>query len=127
MSDILYCADFEDATDKTIISYYDGTTFDGLYNDVTGNAYLVKYNDEGFVKLFYRGKFTDGKFTGDHAFEVVLDENKDVNRYFIYSGSFTNGNRSDSRNSAIKYVTYDELKKILIEKNCPEGLKWYKN
>ena len=123
VSDILFYENFEDSDNKKILSCYKGTTSNGLYNDSTGNAYLIKYNKNGFVKMFYKGNFKNGNFEDKDAFEIVLDESNGINKYFIYKGSFVKGNREND--NGIKYITQEEIKEIMKKNKCPSNLKWY--
>lgn len=45
---------------EKILSYYNGRTAKGYYNDDTGDAYLVKYDDTGNVRYLYKGIMKDG-------------------------------------------------------------------
>lgn len=123
VSDIIYIEDMKNCENKQILSYYDGITSDGVYNDNTGNAYLVRYNNEGFVNVFYQGCFKNGYFNDTNALEIVLDESVGINKYFVYQGKFSNGKRLSDE--GIKYVTQEEINTILKENECPDDLKWY--
>lgn len=123
VSDILLIEDVKNCDDKEMLSYYDGITSDELYNDDTGNAYLVKYNENGFVSVFYKGCFKDGYFNDDDAFEIVLDESNDINRYFLYEGKFSSGKRDSD--AEIRYVTQEEIDTIMKENEFPNDLEWY--
>lgn len=123
VSDIIYIEDMKNCENKQILSYYDGITSDGVYNDNTGNAYLVRYNNEGFVNVFYQGCFKNGYFDDTNALEIVLDESVGINKYFVYQGKFSNGKRLSDE--GIKYVTQEEINTILKDNECPDDLKWY--
>ena len=88
---------FVQSLDILIIEYYEGDTSNLLYNDDSGNAYLVKYFTENqdkykkYVKTLYVGRFSDGQFndhTGD-AWYIVKDTDTE---YMYYKGTFTDGN-----------------------------------
>lgn len=123
VTDIRYIEDFEKSKEMTILSYYCGATSDGVYNDESGDAYLVKYNKKGFVKTFYKGRFKDGYFQDEDALEIVLDESNHINRYFIYEGKFENGSRENDEN--IRYITQEEIDNIMKENGISIVLKWY--
>lgn len=123
VSDIMFIEDLESCDNKTILSYYDGITSNELYNDNTGDAYLIKYNVYGFVSVFYKGCFKDGYFEDTNAFEIVLDESNGINKYFLYQGKFDNGQRDSE--DGIRYVTQEEIDAIIEENGCPDDLNWY--
>lgn len=123
VTDMLYIEDFQDSKDRTMLSHYSGATSDGVYNDESGDAYLIKYNKKGFVKTFYKGRFKDGYFQDEDALEIVLDESNNINRYFIYEGKFENGSRENDE--SIRYITQEEIDKIMKENGISIDLKWY--
>lgn len=59
-SEILTVDDILENLDEKLISYYNGKTSGGYYNDDTGDAYLVKYDDSGNVRYLYKGIMKDG-------------------------------------------------------------------
>lgn len=122
-SDMVYVENMQSYDNKEILSYYDGSTSNGAYNDNSGNAYLVRYNEDGFVSVFYKGCFKDGNFDDANAIEIVLDESVGINKYFVYQGKFSNGKRLSDE--GIKYITQDEINTILKDNECPDDLKWY--
>lgn len=124
VSDILYCKNFKDSKNKIMTSYYDGATSSGSYNDKSGDAYLIKYDKSGYIRTFYKGKFEDGNFQDDNALEIVFDDSNGVNRYFVYTGSFSDGDRKSDK--GIRYVTQAEIDKIMKENKLPDDLNWYK-
>lgn len=120
-SDIIYVENLASYDNKEVLSYYVGSTSDGVYNDNSDDAYLVRYNEDGFVNVFYKGCFQNGNFDDTNAVEIVFDSSND--RYFLYQGAFVDGKRtSDDR---IEYVTQNEIDTILKENECPNDLKWY--
>lgn len=122
-SDMVYVENMQSYDNKEILSYYDGSTSNGAYNDNSGNAYLIRYNEDGFVSVFYKGCFKDGNFDDANAIEIVLDESVGINKYFVYQGKFSNGKRLSDE--GIKYITQDEINTILKDNECPDDLKWY--
>lgn len=121
VSDIVY-TDTLKSYDKKILSYYDGATSNGVYNDDSGNAYLIEYNEDGFVNVFYKGCFKDGSFDDTNATEVVLDDTSGINKYFLYQGGFVDGKR---QNDNVRYVTQSEIDAIVEKSGCVNDLKWY--
>ena len=43
-----------------LIRYYSGSTKDEEYDDETGNAFLVDFDEDGGVLLLYQGQFKSG-------------------------------------------------------------------
>lgn len=122
--DIYTAANFAEKIDGTLKNYYKGNTSDGRYNDNTGNAYLVCYDDQGYVLSLYIGQFKNGKYDdmSGKAIEVVFDSSNNINRYFFYKGKFKNGGRVNDEN--IEYVSIEQLQVLLknIEFEC--SLDW---
>lgn len=123
VSDLIYIESMKEYDNKEILSYYMGKTSNGVYNDDSGNAYLVRYNSEGFVSVYYKGNFKDGDFEDENAIEIVLDESDNINKYFLYNGGFTRGERISD--DGIKYITQDEINTILKENGCKDNFTWY--
>lgn len=125
MQDVVSAEDFIAEIDTPVDSYYRGNTSNGIYNDNTGEAYLVRYNEDGTVKVLYKGCFADGKFddsTGK-AWELVFDSSNGINKYFYYKGIFRKGNRAN--NKKIDYVTREQIEQITegMEFSC--DMEWY--
>lgn len=121
-SDILFIADLIEMCSSGKRSHYYGLTSEGLYNDITGSAYEIIYDNEGLIKTLYVGHFKDGKFhdqTGN-AIEIVYDGLG----YFCYTGTFTDGDR-DGRVSGKDYVTQAQIDDILQGVDFDCELKWY--
>ena len=123
VSDLIYIESMKEYDNKEILSYYMGKTSNGVYNDDSGNAYLVMYNSGGFVSVYYKGDFRDGYFEDENAIEIVLDESDNINKYFLYNGGFTRGERISD--DGIKYITQDEINTILKENGCKDNFTWY--
>ena len=123
VSDLIYIESMKEYDNKEILPYYMGKTSNGVYNDDSGNAYLVMYNSGGFVSVYYKGDFRDGYFEDENAIEIVLDESDNINKYFLYNGGFTRGKRISD--DGIKYITQDEINTILKENGCKDNLMWY--
>ncbi|MBD5521417.1 MAG: hypothetical protein HDR03_09395 [Lachnospiraceae bacterium] len=100
-----------------LISYYNGKTFDGKYNDDSGDAYLVKYDTNGNVRYLYKGKVSDGYGNDDGK-----DEKKkswafiwgDANDGFHYhEGEFKNGTPQNTKKDWKYPVSIDFIKSII--------------
>lgn len=83
--------------------YYNGNISNGLFNDDSGTAYMVKYFDAeddgktGDVRTLYVGKFKDG-FPEDSANGswLIGKNNATESLYSYYKGPFTGGHPSIS-------------------------------
>lgn len=106
------------------LEYYSGKTSGGVFEDITGAAYFVRYNDSGFVELLYKGKFENGAFNDDSAQELVLDSSNSINKYFYYEGAFSDNVRQGSV-SGDDYVTPEQRDQIVEEMELDCELKWY--
>lgn len=127
-TDLQYFETFKKSIDKQLIGFYHGNTSSGKYNDTTGQAYLVKFADNGTVKYLYQGMFKDGYPNDDtgNAWDIAKEENTD---YMYYSGTFDNGKKPDSRNEKNfrNNLTVNEINEILEKhgfNNCVVELKW---
>lgn len=87
-----------------LVSFYHGNTSNGLYNDNTGLAYLVKYANDGTVKTIYSGNFVDGQFedTTSNAWYITRDINTD---YMYFKGNFLGGNPQTSEKIVYLKIT----------------------
>ena len=128
VENIIYIDDFKDKLEKFsfVEGYYCGNISNGYYNDDTGEAYTVKYSENGIVRTVYVGKFKNGlpNDQSGNAWQIVFDNSNNINKYFYYKGSFKNNQRQGNV-SADNYVTQDEINEIIkgITFNCE--LNWY--
>lgn len=120
IDDLLYVSQLENEIKDT-------SPLEGYYRDKVDNndkkSYMVKNNENGFIRTLYIGKFKNGDFydqTGS-AIEIVFDES--VKKYFCYVGTFIKGDRDSDNN--LEYKTQDEINEIIkpYEFNCE--LNWY--
>lgn len=122
--DIITVDEFRNIIDTRIEGFYHGNTSDGLYNDNTGDAYLVKYNEDGTVRTLYNGRFKDGIFedTTGYAWYITKNENTD---YMYYQGQFDDGKPvHDSKSVFENGLTQERINEILQEKGFTGDLKW---
>ena len=121
ITDILYADKYIVKSAPAMTKYYKGSTKDGVYHDSTGNAYEIKYNDDGTVKMLYMGQFENGyceDATGQ-AFAIVYSDK--YNKYYCNTGIFTEGHTVTSSNTPI---TVDEIKEIVSKYSFDYELKW---
>lgn len=108
-----------DCADK-LVSYYKGDTKDCVYEDSTGNAYLVKYDIQGSVTLLYKGMFSNGMMndnTGD-AWSVIWNDSE----YEYYKGVFKDGHRKDEE--LVQPVNQEQLLDYSIGQGFSCPLQW---
>lgn len=115
--------DIENANSR-LLKYYNGDISDGKYNDKSGQAYLVKYNDEGKIAILYKGKFKDGNFNDiDEGISWYISlGNEDKEHYFYYKGRFKNGVKMDK--ASITPLTQDEINAYVQNESFECPLNW---
>lgn len=132
-SDILDVNTFCSTIPSTIEGYYNGYTSSGLFNDDT-DACMVKYFNDGTVRMLYVGKFKNGlpyDLTGN-AWHIVKDRNTN---YMYYKGNFRDGYPANSKDSYFENpVHIERIKEILVENNFYSiidttnlNLSWYED
>lgn len=125
-SDILYADTFLENSDAVMLTYYYGNMVDGKYNDGSGDAYEIIFDEDGFVKFLYLAEFSDGKVNDREASEIVLDQSAKGYNYFYYNGPIEDNERKQ-RVSGKNYVTQEQIDKILKDNEfeCDLDLKWH--
>lgn len=124
---ILSVDQFVNSLDEVLEGFYHGNTSDGKYNDDTGNAYLVKYNENRDVTLLYQGMFKDGKFedTTGNAWYIVKEPDTE---YMYYKGHFSGGNTlNDANHKFVNPVSPSEIEEILKGKEFHCIIQWETN
>lgn len=117
---------FKLRTDLHLIGYYHGNTSEGFYNDDTGNAYLVKYAEDGTVRTLYAGKFKNGKFHDDsgNAWYIAREEDTE---YMYFKGVFKDG-RAKEENKDVPFenpVYIERITEIIQSYTFKCELKWF--
>lgn len=113
--DIMSSMDFEKWLDTPLEGYYKGDTSDGKYNDETGNAYSIKYFQDGTTRLIYCGNFENGEFN-DHtgnAWYIAIDE--DAKKYIYFKGNFTNGKPDEIESHKREDIENEDIHKLIDE------------
>lgn len=121
VSDILYVDSFMQLVNPVLIEYYVGNTSDGYFNDDSGEAYRVTYDNDGYVKTLYIGIFKNGVFndsTGD-AWEIEYSEQD--NLYYYMKGVFKNGNYVGETYVPVTIMEVEDIVSS-FQFNC--DLKW---
>lgn len=110
--DVMSAEYFRNHITTPLEGYYAGETSDGLYNDTTGNAYLVKYFENGLTKTIYKGNFVDGQFNDEtgKAWYIVKEEDTE---YMYYKGIFHNGSPEIKTGEFKNSITLEFIGNIL--------------
>ena len=124
VSDLLYIKNFNNKDNKVLLSSYHGLTKNGVYNDDTGSAYLIKYftpedspvkNDKQIIKLLYQGKFVDGQ-PSDTGYDSWSISRESDTTYMFFKGGFSEGKsirRDKNKEEFENYLTHDQIDKYL--------------
>jgi len=102
--------------------HYHGDTSEGKYNDTTGEAYLLSYDEEGYIKTLYCGKFKDGQFEDTTGEAWYITRNKDT-EYMYFKGAFKEGHPEGSGESE-NPVTMKTIENMTSDQPFSEELKW---
>lgn len=119
IKDIMFFDEFENyiIANCSLEEYYNGNTSDGFYNDDTGNSYLIKFFEDGTVKMLYYGNFANGypdDETGN-AWYIVKNENTN---YMYYKGYFKNGRTANNSGYYFQNnLSIERINEILEENN----------
>ncbi len=104
------------------ISHYHGDTSESLYNDTSGEAYLLIYDDRGYIKTLYSGRFKDGQFDDDTGEAWYITRNKNT-EYMYYKGTFKAGqpgNDKDKENP----LSMETFEKVTGHFTCTDEMRW---
>lgn len=120
-NDILKTEEFMKVQEKTLIQYYNGNTSDGRYNDSTGNAYHVKYDEDGTVLTLYVGRFVDGTYNDNtgNAWDIAYSKKHDM--YVCNTGKFKDG---EAVKKSSKKLSQEDIDKIIDGYNFECELNW---
>lgn len=119
--DILNVDNFVKNSSLILDGFYSGYTSDGYYNDTTGNAYLVQYNEYGYVRYLYVGKVVDGYPHDDTGNAWCISLGYDNEHYYYYKGKFKN---EEDANGKQERKTLDEINSIIAPYNFKCEIKW---
>ncbi len=123
VSNIMNVENFKNSVKLLPEGYYNGYISDGYYNDTTGKAYLVKYNEYGNVRYLYVGKIENGYPNDNSGNAWCISWGYDNKNYYYYKGNFTNGEHANTPQK----ISSDEIDNIIkgYTFECP--LNWIKN
>lgn len=130
-SKMLVYEDFLYLEKEELLSYYNGKTSDGYYNEDKEDSYLIKYftkneidfgENERVIKTIYKGNFVNGIFEdeSDKSWYITREPNT---TYMYYEGSF-NGGKADHINEKEfeNPAGYEYIEKKLNEKGFEKYL-----
>ncbi len=89
--DILTIQELQSEVAVQLEGYYRGNTSGGRFNDDSGEAYMVKYFEDGTVRTLYKGKFKNG-FPEDSSNDGwMIGRSSMEDSYSHYVGPFKEG------------------------------------
>lgn len=108
--------------DLKIEGYYNGYTSDGYFNDENANAYMIKYTEDGYVRMVYSGSFANGQPYDTKGNALIISLGRDGEKYYYYSGKI-----DDTSPIAEDWqeISIDEIKKKINSLNYEGPLIWY--
>lgn len=124
--DIFSVLKFQSVVGKTMEGYYCGNISNGLFNDDTGNAYVVKYFRDGTVKTLYRGKIKNGNFNDDtgSAWMIGKDDIDQKEYAYYHDGPFVNGKTSKDPKFWTPRVSLEWIENFVNEFDFSCELRW---
>ncbi len=115
------------AMDAKLESYYKGNTSGGLYNDDTGDAYIIKYDENRKIRTLYQGKFVNGQFEDKDAWEIARNPKTDAG--YVYNVGEFSGNHFQGKEPLEINLTQERIDQIIKENDTIidfKYLQWYK-
>lgn len=115
---------FYNVMDLKIEGYYNGYTSDGLFNDSSEKAYMIKYTLDGYVRMVYFGGFVAGQPHEMNRNALAIAWGHDEKNYYYYVGKIDD--LSKIGDQWIK-TSVDEAKSMIKNLNIDvmEQLNWY--
>lgn len=111
--DILTKDDFCDSMlgQLTQEGYYNGYTANGEYNDNTGNACLVRYSYDGYVRFLYVGCVKGGLPNDNTGNAWSISFGYDNTYYYYFEGIYNNNehNQSSEQNPRLTQAEIDAI------------------
>ena len=123
--DIVSADAFRDMLGDKLYGYYCGDTSDGLFNDLSGNAYMVYFFENGTVRLLYSGRFENGTFNDDtgRAWYIV---NAEASDYMYHQGNLKNDEEGHSVITELGHppLTLEEIQEYIGDRHYNVDLRW---
>lgn len=104
-----------------MLTYYCGNTFEGKYNDDSGRAYEIIFNEDKTVKTLYVGQFANGTFNDSTGKAWDISFSVEDNVYVYNKGTFMNGRTAEGKH---KIVSVAEIENIISGYDFGIELKW---
>lgn len=106
---------------ERLTGYYKGNTSEGTYNDNTGDAYIVRYNESGNVRYLYKGKIVNGEEFDDTGDALIISWGYANDGYHSYKGEFIGNDDYKSTKEFLKTMTQDEINEKINPEDfdCP--------
>lgn len=119
--DVLSIENFRERITLLCEGYYNGYTSDGHYNDTTGNAYLVKFNEYGYVRFLYVGHIVDGYPNDDTGKAWSISWGYNNKDYYYYKGKFKDG---DHIEGTPEKISLEDIKSLIDINDFGCELNW---
>lgn len=120
-TDVLYADKYIENIQPLLIKYYKGNTVDGSFDDSTGNAYEVTYNNDGTVRLLYVGNFSHGYCNDSTGKAFSIAYSDEYGAYFCNKGIFSQGY---AKEHSVTSISKEEINDLLKNYNFKCALKW---
>ena len=126
LKDIVDVDSFTSSLTSNVDSIYHGNTCNGQFNDDTGSAYYVSYDDSKSIKTLYTGNFKDGNFhdTTGKAWYITKAADTD---YMYYIGKFEDGHTTEpeTKDNFINPISLQQRNEIIKDKKFDCEIKWF--
>ncbi len=110
--------------DDDIIKYYKGKISNGAYNDESGDAVIVEYDENNKIRFFYKGKVKNGNPQDDSGSAWAIGWGDANDGYHYYqSALFENGNNKRESGTEV-LVSQEEINRIISSENINCPLRW---
>lgn len=120
-TDILYADKYIENIQPLLVKYYKGNTVDGSFDDSTGNAYEVTYNNDGTVRLLYVCNFSHGYCNDSTGKAFSIAYSDEYGAYFCNKGIFSQGY---AKEHSVTSISKEEINDLLKNYNFECALKW---
>lgn len=129
-NDVLSVADFQNKVGKVLEGYYQGNSSNGKFNDSTGNAYMVKFfengtvSENGTVRTLYCGNIKNGNFDDSTGNAWMIGKSDLQSNYSYYKGPFSNGSASQNSKYWEVNISQTRINELLAGMKFGCELNW---
>lgn len=120
-TDIMYPDDFVNQNNPRVLKYYNGNTVNGKYEDNTGNAYYISFNEDGTIKTLYVGQFSNGTFNDNTGEAWDISYSEESRNYIYNKGIFKDGNAT---NCTSEIYNMNQINALIANRDFDCELKW---